>query len=54
MHTVLKGKQEASGYPPEAMDQESREKYIRDYQLNQGILLEDDKIKSNPAKKTNV
>lgn len=26
MHTFLKGKQEASGYPPEATDPESREK----------------------------
>ncbi|XP_049421984.1 uncharacterized protein LOC125882246 [Epinephelus fuscoguttatus] len=30
MHTFLKGKQEASGYPAEASDPESRRKYIAD------------------------
>nr|DAC81317.1 TPA_asm: PolB [Larimichthys croaker adintovirus] len=51
MHTFLKGKQEASGYPPEAADQESREKYIRDYELHQGVRLDADKIEVNPAKR---
>lgn len=51
MHTFLKGKQEPSGYPPEAVDQESREKYIREYRDHQGILLDTDKIKQNPAKR---
>ncbi|TKS65331.1 hypothetical protein D9C73_028582 [Collichthys lucidus] len=51
MHTFLKGKQEASGYPPEATDQESREKYIRDYELHQGVRLDADKIEVNPAKR---
>lgn len=51
IHTFLKGKQEASGYPPEATDQESREKYIRDYQIHQGILLDANKIEVNPAKR---
>ena len=49
--TFLKGKQEASGYPPEATDQESREKYIRDYKTNHGIWLDADKIKPTPAKR---
>ncbi|XP_023194843.1 uncharacterized protein LOC111609654 isoform X1 [Xiphophorus maculatus] len=51
IHTFLKGKQEASGYPPEAMDQESRLKYVRDYQINQGIQLDAGKIEVNPAKR---
>lgn len=51
IHTFLKDKQEDSGYPSEATEQESREKYIRDYQVNQGILLDADKIKVNPAKR---
>ncbi|GAA6228947.1 uncharacterized protein LOC109143113 isoform X1 [Lates japonicus] len=51
IHTFLKGKQEASGYPPEATDRESREKYIRDYQDHQGILLDADKIEANPVKR---
>ncbi|TWW77921.1 hypothetical protein D4764_11G0000420 [Takifugu flavidus] len=48
IHTFLKGKQEASGYPAEATDRESREKYIRDYQEHQGILLDAGKIETNP------
>ncbi|XP_049416207.1 uncharacterized protein LOC125878833 [Epinephelus fuscoguttatus] len=51
MHTFLKGKQEASGYPAKASDPESRRKYIADYGANQGILLDTDKIQSNPAKR---
>ncbi|TWW55982.1 hypothetical protein D4764_09G0010320 [Takifugu flavidus] len=52
IHTFLKGKQEASGYPAEAAtDRESREKYIRDYQEHQGILLDAGKIETNPVKR---
>ncbi|XP_053718831.1 uncharacterized protein LOC128757511 isoform X1 [Synchiropus splendidus] len=51
IRTFLKGKQEASGYPAEAVDQESRDKYIRDYQAHQGILLCADKVCHNPAKR---
>ncbi|XP_049913668.1 uncharacterized protein LOC126398400 [Epinephelus moara] len=51
MHAFLKGKQEASGYPAEASEQESREKYIADYRANQGILLHADKIQPNTAKR---
>lgn len=47
--TFLKGKQEVSGYFPEATDQESKETYIMDYETNQGILLDADRIKPNPA-----
>ncbi|KAF7644712.1 hypothetical protein LDENG_00217160 [Lucifuga dentata] len=51
IHTFLKGKQEASGYLPEAIDQESREKYIRDYLAHQGIQLDADKIVPNAARR---
>ncbi|TWW57374.1 hypothetical protein D4764_07G0000930 [Takifugu flavidus] len=51
IHTFLKGKQEASGYPAEATDRESRKKYIRDYQEHQGILLDAGKIETNPVKR---
>ncbi|XP_078030208.1 uncharacterized protein LOC144458258 [Epinephelus lanceolatus] len=50
-HTFLKGKQEASGYPAEASERESREKYIADYRANQSILLDADKIQPNTAKR---
>ncbi|XP_017160482.1 uncharacterized protein LOC103471450 isoform X1 [Poecilia reticulata] len=51
IHTFLKGKQEASGYPAEATDQESKEKYVREYKLHQGIQLDPEKIAFNPAKR---
>lgn len=37
--------------PSEAVDQESRKKYIRDYRVHQGIQLYADKIEMNPAKR---
>ncbi|KAM9741015.1 uncharacterized protein ACNS7B_012259 isoform 1-T1 [Menidia menidia] len=51
IHTFLKGKQEASGYPADAWDEESRLKYVEDYRVNQGIRLDPDKIEVNPAKR---
>lgn len=50
IHTFPNGQQGASGYKPGAVDQESREKFLRDYQVNKGIFLESHKIKSNPVK----
>ncbi|XP_029975791.1 uncharacterized protein LOC115408984 [Salarias fasciatus] len=49
VHTFLKGKQEASGYPADAVDQESRDRYIQQYKLEQGIQLDADRIRFNPA-----
>ncbi|XP_024117194.2 uncharacterized protein LOC112138787 [Oryzias melastigma] len=51
INTFLKGKQEASGYPPNVNDRESREKYIRDYKLHQGIELDPQKIRLNRARR---
>ena len=48
---ILKGKQEVSSYPLEATDQAYREKYIRDYRIHQGVQLDANKIKVNPAKR---
>jgi len=51
VHTFLKGKQEASGYPADALDEESKLRYVRDYKLHQGIQLDTSKIEVNPAKR---
>lgn len=52
IHTFLKGKQEASGFPPEAaVSQESRARYVEDYRVHQGIRLDPDRIEINPAKR---
>ncbi|KAF0039230.1 hypothetical protein F2P81_007465 [Scophthalmus maximus] len=50
-YKISQGKQEASGYPPEAVDEESRKKYIREYELHQGIRLNPEKIEANRAKR---
>ncbi len=47
MHIFLMGKQEALGYLAGATDQES----IKNYETQQGILLEADKIEVNPVKR---
>ncbi|XP_072218719.1 uncharacterized protein [Leuresthes tenuis] len=51
IHTFLKGKQETSGYPADALDEESKLRYVRDYKLHQGIQLDTSKIEVNPAKR---
>ncbi|CAG5950759.1 unnamed protein product [Menidia menidia] len=48
---ITEGKQEASSYPADATDEESRLKYIEDYRVNQGVRLNPDKIEVNPAKR---
>ncbi|MCI4389187.1 hypothetical protein PGIGA_G00095030, partial [Pangasianodon gigas] len=51
VHAFLKGKQEASGYPPEAKDRVSRERYVSEYLERQGVRLDHEKIEANPAKR---
>nr|XP_054606501.1 uncharacterized protein LOC129166910 [Nothobranchius furzeri] len=51
INTFLKQKQQASGFPEGLIDDESKRKYIQDYQLRQGILLDASKIQHNPAKR---
>lgn len=49
VNTFLKIKQEASGFPPACDNEESKQKYIREYKEKEGIELEYDKIKKNPG-----
>lgn len=51
MCRFLKGKQEASGYPPGVQSEESKQKYISEYLEQQNIQLEPGKIRFNPAKR---
>ena len=43
----LKIKQQSSGWPSWCLTEEDKQKYIRDYEQHQGILLENDKIVKN-------
>ena len=49
INTFLKIKQEASGWPRDCINEESRVKYINDYKEKENILLEKDKIAKNPG-----
>lgn len=49
--TFLRCKQMASGYPASVTDQESKDKYIRDYHDREGILLDPDRIEVNKTKR---
>ena len=44
----LKIKQESSGYPDWVKSEEDKDKYIKNYHDNQGVLMEKDKIEVNP------
>lgn len=48
MNTFLKVKQEASGWPEWCVDEESKQRYIREYQ-EEGISLDYEKILENPG-----
>ncbi|KAK7915769.1 hypothetical protein WMY93_011530 [Mugilogobius chulae] len=48
--TFLKQKQEASGYPPDVVDPESKRAYINDYKEKQGIVLDPRKLPTTPLK----
>lgn len=45
----LKIKQESSGYPDWVKSEEDKDKYIKNYHDNQGVLMEKDKIEVNPG-----
>jgi hypothetical protein len=47
----LKSKQEASGYPSWVQSEEDKDTYIYNYNINQGIQLEKDKIKKDGGRK---
>lgn len=51
VHHFLRKKQEASGYPSDAVTEEAKQVYINEYQAKQGITLNHENIKLNPAKR---
>lgn len=51
VNTFLKLKAEASGYPAWVVTSLDKEKYVADFQVNEGILLDAEAIKPNAAKR---
>ena len=49
VNTFLKIKQEASGYPPDCVTDEQKQRYIDDYYEHEGIRLDPGKIEYNPG-----
>ena len=49
INTFLKIKQEASGWPSHCTTEEAKRKYIQDYYINEGILLNYNSIEFNPG-----
>ncbi|XP_032067185.1 uncharacterized protein LOC116504335 [Thamnophis elegans] len=47
----LRQKQEASGYPDWCRTEEDKERYVRDYEKKEGVLLRREHIEVNPAKR---
>lgn len=52
INTFLKMKQEATGWPAECIDDESKQAYIKEYLLNEGITLDASKIEKNAGKRS--
>jgi len=49
INCFLQLKQEASGWPSECVDDESKERYLREYENTEGITLEKNNIARNPG-----
>ena len=49
VNTFLRLKQQASGWPAECTDDESRKRYIEEYERDEEISLDREKIKKNPG-----
>lgn len=49
INTFLKIKQEASGWPTECVDKESKIRYIDEYEREEGVKLDSEKICVNPG-----
>ena len=49
INTFLKIKQQASGWPSECTNEDTRNKYIRQYNLKENINLDETKIEKNPG-----
>ena len=52
VNTMLKSKQEASGWPPGVTTNEDKEQYISSYYAQEGIYLDKDKIAHNPGQRS--
>ena len=48
----LKDKQESGGWPDWATDEEKRARYLREYEIHEGIKLDPSKIQKNPGKRS--
>ena len=46
---VFKTKQEASGYPPDCVTDEQKQRYVEGYERHEGIQLNPEKIEYNPG-----
>ena len=51
VNKFLKAKQEASGWPSDVETDEQKAKYVSEYEMHEGIQLEQDKIEINPGRK---
>ncbi len=49
VNTFLKLKQEADGWPSWVKTEEDKDQYIEDYEKNEGIHLDKEKIQKNPG-----
>jgi hypothetical protein len=49
--TFLKLKAEASGYPDWVRDAEDEDSYVRDFNTREGVVLDKEAIRTNPAKR---
>lgn len=49
VNTFLKFKQQSSGYPDWIRTREDRDKYIEDYETNEGVILQASEISKNPG-----
>ncbi|XP_011684671.1 PREDICTED: uncharacterized protein LOC105448010, partial [Wasmannia auropunctata] len=49
INSFLQLKQEASGWPGECVDDEAKERYLREYEETEGIVLNRDNIARNPG-----
>ena len=51
VNKFLKARQEASGWPSDVETDEQKAKYVSEYEMHEGIQLEQDKIEINPGQK---
>ncbi|KYN13280.1 hypothetical protein ALC57_14529, partial [Trachymyrmex cornetzi] len=49
INTFLQLKQKASGWPNECVDDEAKERYLREYEKTEGIVLDKNNIARNPG-----